>query len=346
MTEQYVSKLCNRMIFVVLSMIFWATTDQTEAAGPRIELRYVGEVEGVEARATLVFEDIRTIVNPPGFHAANPFGWVRQYPLTGLIYVAGQITTPFTSYGLTTEVIGTSDFGYGDAFRLDAFERFRIRLDFPADQYFVYLDRFALVPNPISDGTSRYLFTLEAGPDTPADHGGGRAQPNPPPLAEVSVEEKFAELFDRWTTLVETLNAELDEGQRRSKIAKAYKKTLTGIAKGEKRLASGDLSAVFASLGPLYKMSEKNNLEELDVGFENARDLMVAHVGGVIEDLDVVINFRKQNSMKVSRKVDITLERANMDLTSLRRAALSAATFTGIGKIERKLRKLTTLVNR
>ena len=37
MTEQYVSKLCNRMSFVVLSMIFWATTDQTEAAGPRKE---------------------------------------------------------------------------------------------------------------------------------------------------------------------------------------------------------------------------------------------------------------------------------------------------------------------
>ncbi len=164
MLEKDTSKRDNRVARVVLfaCLVLVGVAKQVQA-GPMITLRYAGEIEGVPATATLTFEDIRTGVNPPGFQAASPFGWVRQNPLTGWIYVEGQVRTSAASYAFTSDVVGTSAFGFGDAFRLDAFERFLIRLDFRSDRNFVYMDGFAIVPNPFDGGPS-YLFALESPP--------------------------------------------------------------------------------------------------------------------------------------------------------------------------------------
>lgn len=133
-------------------------------AGPNLQLTYTGEIEGLTATATIAFEDVRIDVKPPGFIlvGGRP-AWARQDPLNGRIYIGAEVLTSTARYSLNGTVDGTSDWGYADAVRIDVIERFLVRLNFPSDPNFVYLDRFTLTANPL-DGGSTYLFILAGQP--------------------------------------------------------------------------------------------------------------------------------------------------------------------------------------
>jgi hypothetical protein len=139
-------------------------------AGPMVTLAYKGTIEGLPATATISFEDLRIGVNPAGFFLAGErAAWARQDALNGRIYVGAEVLTPTARYVLNGDVQSTSDWGYADAVRTDAFERFLVRLDFSSDANFVYIDRFSLTPNPLDQGSTIYYFTLDvpAPPGTP-----------------------------------------------------------------------------------------------------------------------------------------------------------------------------------
>ncbi len=134
------------------------------AAGLNLQLTYTGEIEGLTATATIGFEDVRIDVNPPGFFLVGERpAWARQEPLNGRIYIGAEVLTSTARYSINGTVDGTSDWGYADAVRIDVIERFLVRLNFPSDQNFVYLDRFTLTANPL-DGGSTYLFILAGQP--------------------------------------------------------------------------------------------------------------------------------------------------------------------------------------
>jgi hypothetical protein len=78
------------------------------------------------------------------------------------------VVTPTARYLLNGTVESTSDWGYANAVRTDAIERFLVRLDFPSDANFVYIDRFSLTPNPLDGGSTVYSFELNVPPLTVA----------------------------------------------------------------------------------------------------------------------------------------------------------------------------------
>jgi hypothetical protein len=140
-----------------------SAVDIRAQTGPTINLRYRGQIEGLPAVAQIGFEDTRSGINPPGFVLAGGRpAWARINALIGRILVGGEVGTATAHYTFFGEVQSTSDFGFMDVTRTDGFERFRVRLDFTADENFIYIDRFALVVNPFDPPTTTsYLFELD-----------------------------------------------------------------------------------------------------------------------------------------------------------------------------------------
>lgn len=173
-------------------------------AGPKVTLTYTGEIEGLPAVATIEFEDVRIGPNRIGFfYAGGRAAWARQTATNGRIYVGGEVSTAAARYGLNGDVDGVAAWGYADAFRLDAFENFLVRLDFASDGNYVYIDAFALTPNPLEAGQPTYTFTLDVPPppDYPALFATlGAALPDPAAAATRGAgrtAEKLLRLRDR-----------------------------------------------------------------------------------------------------------------------------------------------------
>jgi hypothetical protein len=130
-------------------------------AGPTITLNYSGDMNGLQGVAVMQYEDLRLNVNPPGFLIiGNRIGWVRQVPLDGRIEIGGQLTSPTASFLLNATIEGTSDWGYGTLIPVDGSPSFQIQLGFESDSSFVYIDTFALTPNPLYPPQTTYYFQL------------------------------------------------------------------------------------------------------------------------------------------------------------------------------------------
>ncbi|MCI0537364.1 MAG: cadherin repeat domain-containing protein [Verrucomicrobiales bacterium] len=160
--------LCSRAFWrarcrgVLLALLVICAFPGDTLAVPRLNLTYKGQIQGLLAKATIGFEDLRIGVSPAGFVLAGGRpAWVRREALNGRIYLGAEVLTPTAAYVLNGDVASTSDWGYADATRTDAFERFLVRLDFPSDENFVYLDGFSLTPNPLDGGSSVYHFELD-----------------------------------------------------------------------------------------------------------------------------------------------------------------------------------------
>ena len=226
-------------VAVVAGLAVCALADAA-LAGPKVTLTYHGEIEGLPATASIEYEDLRIGVSPQGFalHQGRP-AWARQSPSDGRIYLGGQVDTATSHYVFTAEVSGTSDFGYAEVLLVNGSERFLAELDFASDGAAVYMDGFALTPNPLDPPQPTYVFTLDVPPppDDPALVAALNASLPDPAVAPTRPAAKAAASLRklRNTAVAAAAKVSATQGKKRRQHAARERTALKGLLKAARK---------------------------------------------------------------------------------------------------------------